>query len=91
MIDSGTGLEVNTSGLRQAPRETYPGPAVVARFRELGGVRLTAGSDAHRQDWFAHGLEDGYRIAAEAGFEDLFFRRGREPVAIALPARFRPG
>ena len=91
LIDSGTGLEVNTSGLRQAPRETYPGPAVVARFRELGGVRLTAGSDAHRQDWFAHGLEDGYRIAAEAGFADLFIRRGREPVAIALPARFRPG
>jgi hypothetical protein len=42
-------------------------------------------------DWFAHGLEDGYRIAAEAGFEDVFFRRGEERVAIPLPARFRRG
>ena len=90
LVESGTGLEVNTSGLRQAPRETYPGPSVVTRFRELGGERLTAGSDAHRMDWFAHGLEDGYRVAAEAGFEDLFFRRGQARVAIPLPARFGP-
>ncbi len=88
LVESGTGLEVNTSGLRQAPRDTYPGPAVVARFRELGGERLSAGSDAHRLDWFAHGLEDGYRIAAEAGFDALAFRRGSERVAIPLPARF---
>jgi histidinol-phosphatase (PHP family) len=88
LVDTGTALEVNTSGLRQAPRETYPGPAVVARFRELGGERVTAGSDAHRLDWFAHGLEDGYRIVAEAGFEELLFRRGADRVAIPLPGRF---
>jgi histidinol-phosphatase (PHP family) len=88
LVETGTGLEVNTSGLRQAPRETYPGPAVVARFRELGGERVTAGSDAHRLDWFAHGLEEGYRVAAEAGFERLFFRRAGERVAVPLPARF---
>ena len=91
LIESGTGLEVNTSGLRQAPRETYPGPAVVDRFRGLGGERVTAGSDAHRMDWFAHGLETGYRIAAEAGFEVLSFRRGADPVAIPLPSRFGRG
>ena len=88
LVDTGTALEVNTSGLRQAPRETYPGPAVVARFRELGGERVTTGSDAHRLDWFAHGLEDGYRIVAEAGFEELLLRRGADRVAIALPGRF---
>jgi histidinol-phosphatase (PHP family) len=88
LVETGTGLEVNTSGLRQSPRETYPGRAVVARFRELGGERVTAGSDAHRQDWFAHGLVEGYRVVAEAGFERLFFRRGSERVAVALPARF---
>ena len=88
LVDTGTALEVNTSGLRQAPRETYPGPAVVARFRELGGERVTAGSDAHRLDWFAHGLEDGYRIVAEAGFEELLFRRVADRVAIPLPGRF---
>lgn len=89
LVESGTGLEVNTSGLRQAARETYPGPAVVARFRELGGRRVSAGSDAHRPDWFAHGLETGYRIVAGAGFDRLAFRRGAGPVEVPLPERFR--
>jgi histidinol-phosphatase (PHP family) len=47
MVETGTGLEINTSGLRQSPRETYPGPDVVARYQELGGHLLTVGSDAH--------------------------------------------
>jgi histidinol-phosphatase (PHP family) len=90
LVDSGTGLEVNTSGLRQAALETYPSAAVVARFRELGGQRLSAGSDAHRPSWFAHGLDAGYLIAAQAGFRDLAFRRGPgEPVSVAIPERFR--
>jgi histidinol-phosphatase (PHP family) len=88
LVESGTGLEVNTSGLRQAPGETYPAPGVVARFHELGGQRVSAGSDAHRADWFAHGLEAGYRAVADAGYDRLAFRRGTERVEIPLPARF---
>jgi histidinol-phosphatase (PHP family) len=88
LVDTGTGLEVNTSGLRQAAEETYPSGAVVARFRELGGERVTAGSDAHRPGWLAHGLEDGYRAVADAGFQALSFRRGGGPVTVPLPRRF---
>ncbi len=89
LVESGTALEVNTSGLRQAPGETYPAAATVARFRELGGARITAGSDAHRADTFAFGLEAGYRVAAAAGFRELTFRRGDEVVAVAIPERVR--
>jgi histidinol-phosphatase (PHP family) len=88
LIESGTGLEVNTSGLRQSPGETYPAAWVVARFRELGGRAVTAGSDAHRADSFAFGLEEGYGIVATAGFRTLAFRRGGSRVDVALPARF---
>lgn len=88
LIDNGTGLEVNTSGLRQSPGETYPSQAVVARFRELGGRAVTAGSDAHRADAFAFGLEEGYRVAASAGFRHLAFRRGAERLQVPLPNRF---
>jgi histidinol-phosphatase (PHP family) len=87
LVDSGTALEVNTSGLRQSPGETYPSPAVVARFRELGGSRVSVGSDAHQVDAFAWGLEDGYAAAADAGFRNLTFRRGGDPVEIAVPHR----
>ncbi|MFL5679558.1 MAG: histidinol-phosphatase HisJ family protein [Chloroflexota bacterium] len=89
LVETGTALEVNTSGLRQQPGETYPTAATVARFRELGGERVTTGSDAHRPDTFAFGLDFGYRAAAKAGFRELTFRRGTERATVAIPARFR--
>jgi histidinol-phosphatase (PHP family) len=86
LVESGTALEVNTSGLRQGPGETYPAPAIVARFRELGGRAITVGSDAHRADAFAWGLQDGYDAARSAGFDQLTIGRGpeREAVPIAV-------
>lgn len=75
LVETGTGLEVNSSGLRQAPRETYPAPWVVARYRALGGSVVTAGSDAHRAVAFAYGLAHAYAIAARAGFDELAIRR----------------
>ena len=84
LVDTGTALEVNTSGLRQAPAETYPPPSIVERYRELGGGAVTTGSDAHRIESFAHGLGAGYRMIREAGFEAVAFRRGGERVAVRI-------
>jgi len=88
LVESGTTLEVNTSGLRQPPAETYPSAVVVARFRELGGRAVTAGSDAHRADCFAYALEAGYRVVADAGFEVVTFGRGAGRLHLSLPERF---
>ena len=87
LVESGTALEMNTSGLRHPVRETYPTAPTVERFRALGGRNVTVGSDAHRADAFAFGLEEGYRILARAEFEELTFRRGGSRVAVALPQR----
>ena len=95
LVETGTGLEVNASGLRQAPRETYPAPWVVVRFRELGGEVVTAGSDAHRASQFAFGLARAYEIAAAAGFEELAIRRApgapRPTDRVEIPERLRAG
>jgi histidinol-phosphatase (PHP family) len=88
LVESGTTLEVNTSGLRQAAHETYPSPAVVARYQLLGGTAVSAGSDAHTKEAFSSGLEEAYVVAAAAGFRDLAFRRGGDRVAVALPDRY---
>jgi histidinol-phosphatase (PHP family) len=87
LVESGTALEVNTSGLRQQANETYPAPAIVARYRELGGRAVTVGSDAHRADTFAWALADGYEAVAGAGFEALTFRRGGSPVSVPMTTR----
>ena len=67
LVESGTALEVNTSGLRYSIGVTFPHPAIVARFRELGGRALTIGSDAHRAEHANWGLDDGYAIATTPG------------------------
>jgi histidinol-phosphatase (PHP family) len=90
LVETGAALEVNSSGLRQAAREPYPPPAAVERFRELGGERIVAGSDAHRSGSFASGLAEAYRAIGRAGFEALAFRRGRDPVWIELAAQRAP-
>ncbi|MFL5756870.1 MAG: histidinol-phosphatase HisJ family protein [Chloroflexota bacterium] len=88
LVETGTALEVNASGLRQGVQETYPNAAMVALFHELGGAAVTVGSDAHRADHFAFGLELTYGHAAGAGFRELAFRRGGQPSRVALPDRF---
>jgi len=93
LVASGAALEVNSSGLRDDipgpfphPGETYPPAAAVARFRELGGRRVVAGSDAHRLHSFGGALGGAYAAIRAAGYDRLAFRRGAGPVEIALPA-----
>jgi histidinol-phosphatase (PHP family) len=85
LVESGTALEINTSGLRHPVGETYPSAAIVARFREMGGHAVTIGSDAHRADQFGWALADGYRTALDGGFTALSFRRGGGRVAVDIP------
>ena len=91
LVETGMALEVNASGLRQPPGETYPAPPIVERFRALGGRNVTAGSDAHRARSFAYGLGHVYAAIAGAGFEALAFRRHpgdpRAGLGVAIPDR----
>lgn len=91
IIESGTALEVNSSGLRYPGAETYPSAAVVTRYRELGGERVVVGSDAHSRGSFAAHLDASYRHVTSAGFEALTFRRGAERVRIQVPRRTPDG
>ena len=89
LVESGTALEVNSSGLRHKTGETYPGPWVVARFRELGGQRVTVGSDSHLPHTFAFGIEEACEIVAAAGFDRLTLERAVDRGDLVLPERFR--
>jgi histidinol-phosphatase (PHP family) len=78
-VEREVGLEINTSGLRQAPHETYPGLEVLRWYRELGGRILTVGSDAHSvKDW-GKGIAQALDMAREAGFEAITLFEKREP------------
>ena len=63
------------------PRETYPSAAIVARFRELGGERVTIGSDAHRAERLRVGARRRLSSRDRApGSTRSAFRRGGERV-----------
>lgn len=48
VIQSDMLLEINTSGLRQQVKETFPPYPAVLEYLKMGGTKLTLGSDAHR-------------------------------------------
>ena len=89
LVESGMALEVNTGGLHRPVGETYPAAWVVRRFRELGGQRVTTGSDAHQPQWFAFGIEEACEIVAAAGFDRLALERAIDRGDLMLPGRFR--
>jgi len=83
-VEAGVGLEINASGLRQAPGEPYPGLAVLRWYRELGGEILTVGSDAHLVEHLAAGADQALALARAAGFAAVTTFEARAPRWIAL-------
>lgn len=79
LIQKGKGIEINTSGLRQMPKETMPGIDVLKLYRELGGEILTIGSDAHYAGDVGKGVIEATELAKEAGFEYINLFNNRQP------------
>lgn len=78
-VESGTGLEINASGLRQQAKETYPGVEIIRRYRELGGEIVTVGSDAHTVGQLGFGIREALEVAEAAGFKHIAVFEGRKP------------
>lgn len=57
-IQQGLMVEINTSGLRHDPQETYPALPAVMEYLKMGGTQLTLGSDAHQPEHIAFGFAD---------------------------------
>ena len=67
-VRKGIGIEVNTSGLRDALGSTIPSLPVLKLYRECGGEIVTAGSDAHTPEAAGAGIREAYDLLAQAGF-----------------------
>jgi histidinol-phosphatase (PHP family) len=68
IIKSGAALEINTHGLVRAPRNFYPAVELLRPYRELGGKRVTVGSDAHRASEIGLGIGAAYAMVEALGF-----------------------
>ena len=84
LVQKKKALEVNTSGLRQQLGRTMPHLELVKRFRQLGGEFVTVGSDAHAAADLAKGVEEGYDLLREAGFQEVTVYRRHVPQKLPL-------
>ena len=71
MIKRGIALEVNTSGIRHLPGETYPRFSVIKRFLELGGINVTIGSDAHMPEHIGFKIKETIEHLQKMGVNEL--------------------
>lgn len=85
VVEERMALEINASGLRQPPGECYPSVDLLRRYREIGGERVTIGSDSHSVEHVGDGVPTAIAAAVEAGFTEVlsFRKRLAVPVPIA--------
>ena len=84
MIERGVGFEINTSGLRQTPRTSMPGPAVVRWYSDRGGRVITTGTDSHAAQTVGAGIEKTLEMLTLNGIEAVASFRDRKATLVPI-------
>ncbi|MEE0955159.1 MAG: histidinol-phosphatase HisJ family protein [Eubacterium sp.] len=84
MVKRDLALEVNTAGFKYGLPFPNPHPDIIRRFRELGGRRITLGSDAHEPKYVGYCFEQTADLVQECGFEAVSVFCGREEELVGL-------
>ncbi len=89
LLDTGTGMELNTKGLKLQVAEAYPSREMLSLYlskaTERGvGTVLTLGSDAHHADDVGARLQEGAALLRGLGITELAAFKGRRRLAWVL-------
>lgn len=78
LIATDIALEINTSSLRKGLPEVMPAAAILRRYAELGGRRITFGSDAHVPEDVGAGFDYARELVTQfPQFEVGYFEQRR--------------
>lgn len=83
-IERSLALDVNVSGLRKPARNIMPDPVILKWYAEMGGQRITLGSDAHRLPEVAQHLEKGLAAVRAAGINRITHFERRQALLLPL-------
>lgn len=72
VIERGSGIEINTSGIRYGLGEFHPTPAILDLYRDLGGTIVTVGSDSHKPKHLGKYICEAYDLLRAHGFEAVY-------------------
>jgi len=84
MIEEKVALEINTAGLHQGIRLTYPCADSVALYVRRGGSAISFGSDAHHPDQLGHAYTAAVRIALDCGLNKVCVFENRKRMEVPL-------
>lgn len=70
-IDRDIFPEINTSGIRQQPKESYPSIEILEIYKDIGGRYISIGSDAHKKEDLDFGIIETEEIVKKFGFKIL--------------------
>jgi histidinol-phosphatase (PHP family) len=84
-IRHGIALDVNSGGFRRPAKNLMPDLRVLQWYREMGGERLTLGSDAHTPAEVGLYLDQALKGIQESGFKYLTQYIKRQPLLLPLP------
>jgi histidinol-phosphatase (PHP family) len=90
LIANEMSFEINTSGIRQTPKTSMPGPAIVRWYVEAGGRLITTGTDSHAPQTVGAGLAKTLDMLELCGIDSVssFRNRKRTQVPIAQLREF---
>ena len=82
LIESGKGIEVNTSSLKTLCKSTMPNLDILNLYKSYGGEIITIGSDAHKLDDVSKDILGTYNLLRDIGFKYVFTYNKRNPIII---------
>ncbi len=83
-IARGLALELNTWSVRRGTRCITPAPEILRWYREMGGERVTLGSDAHQPERVAEDFDTALATLREAGIGFVTQFQKRQATLIPL-------
>ncbi len=86
MIASDMAFEINTSGIRQGPKASMPGPAIVRWYVEAGGNLITTGTDSHTAQTIGSAIPMTVDMLTLCGIENVASFRGRKRTLVPIEA-----
>ncbi len=78
MAANDVAFEINTSGLRQGPKASMPGPAIVRWYADAGGKLITTGTDSHIPRTVGAGLPETLDMLRLCGITEVASFRNRQ-------------
>jgi histidinol-phosphatase (PHP family) len=79
-IEQGIGIEINTASLRREIAQIHPSLDALRWYHDMGGERLTFGSDGHHPDHVGYGFGVARELARAAGFRRVCCYENRQVV-----------